>query len=75
MLAATNVLYLLNCENNFLSICIKACSEDIYDDSKHKLLINHDIEKMINERPIDYSWEYKRFKKSQAGILDPYKTV
>ena len=68
-------LYMKSNKNNFLSICIKACSDDIYDDSKHKLLINHDIEKMINERPIDYSWEYKRFKKSQAGVLDPYKTV
>ena len=23
-----------------------------------------DIEKMINRRPIDYAWEYKRFKRS-----------
>ena len=68
-------LYLKSNKNNFLSICIKSCSNDIYDDSKHKLLINSDIEKMINERPIDYSWEYKRFKKSQTGVSDPYITI
>ena len=68
-------LYLKSNKNNFLSICIKPCSNDIYDDSKYKLLINNDIEKMINERPIDYSWEYKRFKKSQTGVSDPYKTI
>ena len=62
-------------KDNFLSICIKHCSNNIYDDSKHTLLINNDIEKMINERPIDYSWEYKRFKKSQTGVSDPYKTI
>ena len=68
-------LYLKSNKDNFLSICIKHCSNNIYDDSKHTLLINNDIEKMINERPIDYSWEYKRFKKSQTGVSDPYKTI
>ena len=68
-------LYLKSNKDNFLSICIKHCSNSIYDDSKHTLLINNDIEKMINERPIDYSWEYKRFKKSQTGVSDPYKTI
>ena len=68
-------LYLKSNKDDFLSICIKHCSNNIYDDSKHTLLINNDIEKMINERPIDYSWEYKRFKKSQTGVSDPYKTI
>ena len=27
-------------------------------------LLRKNIEKLINRRPIDYSWEYKRFKRS-----------
>ena len=50
--------------NGFLSVSIKPCSDDIYDNSKHLQLVNKDIEKLINRRPIDYSWEYKRFKRS-----------
>ena len=58
--------------NNFLYISIKQCSDDIYDDSKHLPLVNSDIEKMINKRPIDYSWEYKRFKRSLPINQNPY---
>ena len=55
------------------NIILKHCSDNIYDDSKHKLLINSDIEKFINERPADYSWEYKRFKRSEGFINNPYE--
>ena len=58
--------------NNFLYISIKHCNDDIYDDSKHLPLVNSDIEKMINKRPIDYSWEYKRFKRSLPINQNPY---
>jgi len=46
-----------------------------YDDSKYKLLLNSDIENLINKRPVDYSWEYKRFKKNKNDLLDPYKDI
>ena len=56
--------YIKSNPGKFLSITLKRCNNNIYDDSKHQLLLNHDIEKMIKERPIDYSWEYKRFRRS-----------
>ncbi len=67
--------YLNSNKDNFLSLTLKQCSNDIYDDSKHKLLLNKDIEKMINARPIDYSWEYKRFKRSRHPYKDPYGSI
>ena len=38
-------------------------------------LLNNDIERIINKRPIDYSWEYKRFRRSPDPSLDPYKNI
>ncbi len=67
--------YLNSNKGGFLTLSLKACNNDIYDDSKHKLLLNSDIEKMINKRPIDYSWEYKRFKKNKAGQSNPYSSI
>ncbi len=60
---------------NFLEVKIKHCNDSIYNNSKHKLLINQDIENIISQRPIDYSWEYKRFKKSKTVSSDPYKDI
>ena len=60
---------------NFLEVKIKHCDKDIYNNSKHKLLVNKDIETIIRKRPIDYSWEYKRFKKSKIASSDPYKDI
>ena len=57
--------YIKSNPGNFLSVTLKRCNKDIYDDSKHKLLLNQDIETMIKERPVDYSWEYKRFRRSK----------
>ena len=71
--AAVLYLYINSSLTNFLSISIECCNNNIYDDSKHKLLINSDIEKFINERPADYSWEYKRFKRSEGFINNPYE--
>ena len=67
--------YINSNKSNFLSVTIKQCSESIYDNSKHTLLLNNDIEKMINKRPIDYSWEYKRFKRSRYPDKDPYRSI
>ena len=65
--------YIQTNQDNKLCINLKHCSESIYDDSKHKLLVNQDIENFINDRPSDYSWEYKRFKRSYGLLKDPYK--
>ena len=73
--AAVLYMYINSSPTNFLSISIECCSKDIYDDSKHKLLLNNDIERIINKRPIDYSWEYKRFRRSLDPSLDPYKNI
>ena len=73
--AAVLYMYINSSPTNFLSISIECCSKDIYDDSKHKLLLNNDIERIINKRPIDYSWEYKRFRRSLVPNLDPYKNI
>ena len=62
-------------KNGFLYVSVKQCENDIYDDSKHQLLLNKDIENIINLRPIDYSWEYKRFKKHRPPDIDPYRSI
>ncbi len=64
--------YIKSNPGNFLSVTLKRCSNDIYDDSKHKLLLNKDIEMMIKERPVDYSWEYKRFRRNRDINENPY---
>ena len=74
-LAPVLYFHLNSNKENFLSITIKQCSSDIYDKSKHLQLLNKDIENMINIRPIDYAWEYKRFKRSKYPHKDPYKTI
>jgi KDO2-lipid IV(A) lauroyltransferase len=58
-------------ENNRLGITIKPSKENIYNDSEYKLSVNQSIEELIKINPKDYSWEYKRFRRSPSGI-DPY---
>ena len=58
-------------ENNRLGITIYPSNESIYNDSEYKLSINQSIEDLIKINPKDYSWEYKRFRRSPSGI-DPY---
>ena len=58
-------------ENNRLGITIKPSNENIYNDSEYKLSVNKSIEDLIKINPKDYSWEYKRFRRSPSGI-DPY---
>ena len=58
-------------ENNRLGITIYPSNESIYNDSEYKLSINQSIENLIKINPKDYSWEYKRFRRSPSGI-DPY---
>ena len=72
-LAPVIYFYIQTNKDSINNIILKHCSDDIYNDSKHKLLINSDIEKFINERPADYSWEYKRFKRSEGFINNPYE--
>ena len=61
----------MNSDNNKLFVSIKPCNENIYNDSKCILSMNQSIENLININPKDYSWEYKRFKKSQPKNIDP----
>ena len=58
-------------ENNRLGITIYPSNESIYNDSEYKLSINQSIEDLIKINPKDYSWEYKRFRRSPSGI-NPY---
>ena len=46
----------------------------MYNESEHKLSLNKSIEELININPIDYSWEYKRYRRQISGT-DPYKDV
>jgi len=73
--AAVLYLYINSTPTKFLTLSIECCNKDIYDDSKHKLLLNNDIERIINKRPIDYSWEYKRFRRNPNPNLNPYKNI
>ena len=58
-------------KNNRVGITINPCNENVYNDSEYKLSINQSIEDLIKINPKDYSWEYKRFRRSPSGI-DPY---
>ena len=62
-------------KDGFLFTSIKQPIYVYHSDSEHKLLLNKNIEEIINIRPIDYSWEYKRFKKSKPPGTDPYKSI
>ena len=62
-------------KDGFLFTSIKQPIFVYHNDSEHKLLLNKNIEEIINIRPIDYSWEYKRFKKSKPPGTDPYKSI
>ena len=73
--AAVLYIYINSSITNFLSISIECCNNDIYDDSKHTLLLNNDIERIINKRPVDYSWEYKRFRRNPNPSKDPYNNI
>jgi KDO2-lipid IV(A) lauroyltransferase len=61
-------------KENDLIITIKPCKNNIYNESEHKLSLNKSIEELININPIDYSWEYKRYRRQISGT-DPYKDV
>ena len=58
---------------NDINIILKQCIGNNYSDSEYKLLLNKDIEKFIMNRPADYSWEYKRFKRSKNLPNNFYK--
>lgn len=60
--------------NNRLGITIKPPKESIYNDSEYKLSLNESIEELININPIDYSWEYKRYRRPPSGE-DPYSDI
>ena len=70
-----NVIYFFiqSSPANDINIILKQCTENNYNDSEYKLLLNKDIEKFIMNRPADYSWEYKRFKRSKNLPNNLYK--
>ena len=60
--------------NNRLGDTIKPAKETIYKDSEYKLSLNKSIEELININPVDYSWEYKRYRRPPSGE-DPYSDI
>ena len=60
--------------NNRLGVTIKPPKEAIYKDSEYKLSLNKSIEELININPVDYSWEYKRYRRPPSGE-DPYSDI
>jgi KDO2-lipid IV(A) lauroyltransferase len=68
-------VYLNSSSSGFIALTINPLNKSTYEDSKYKLSLNSDIENLINKRPVDYSWEYKRFKKNKNDLLDPYKDI
>ncbi len=68
-------VYLNSSSLGFIFLTIKPMSYSNNIDSEYKLLLNSDIENLINERPVDYSWEYKRFKKNRNDFTNPYKDI
>lgn len=61
-------------QNNYLGITIRPSKNNIYSDSEYKLSLNQSIEELIKINLKDYSWEYKRFRRSPSGI-DPYGDI
>jgi len=61
-------------QSNYLGITIRPSKNNIYSDSEHKLSLNQSIEELIKINLKDYSWEYKRFRRSPSGI-DPYGDI
>ena len=59
--------------SNYLSVNIEPAHNDLFDQSECLLSMNSTIEKLINNKLSDYSWEYKRFRRPMAGETDPYK--
>jgi KDO2-lipid IV(A) lauroyltransferase len=59
--------------SNYLSVNIEPAHSDLFDRSECLLSMNNSIEKLINTKLSDYSWEYKRFRRPMAGETDPYK--
>jgi len=70
-----NVMYFFiqSSPDNDINIILKRCNKDTTIDSEHTLLLNKDIERFIMNRPADYSWEYKRFKRSKNLPNNFYK--
>ena len=70
-----NVIYFFiqSSPGNDINIILKQCYHNNCNDSEYKLLLNKDIEKFIMNRPADYSWEYKRFKRSKNLPNNFYK--
>ena len=60
--------------NNRLGVTIKPTKKGIYKDSEYKLSLNKSIEELININPVDYSWEYKRYRRPPSGE-DPYSDI
>ena len=59
--------------SNYLSINIEPAHNDLFIQSECLLSMNSTIEKLINNKLSDYSWEYKRFRRPMIGEKDPYK--
>ena len=59
--------------SNYLSINIEPAHSNLFVRSECLLSMNSTIEKLINNKLIDYSWEYKRFRRPMVGEPDPYK--
>ena len=59
--------------SNYLSINIEPAHNDLFVQSECLLSMNSTIEKLINNKLSDYSWEYKRFRRPMVGEKDPYK--
>ena len=59
--------------SNYLSINIEPAHSDLFVRSECLLSMNSTIEKLINNKLSDYSWEYKRFRRPMVGEPDPYK--
>ena len=59
--------------SNYLSINIEPAHNDLFVQSECLLSMNSTIEKLINNKLSDYSWEYKRFRRPMIGEKDPYK--
>ena len=66
--------YVSSSKNNELKINIELFFDNVKD-SEYLHSVNYFIEDIVSKKPIDYSWEYKKFKKSKPGILSPYKDI
>ncbi|MBF7073320.1 lysophospholipid acyltransferase family protein [Glaciecola sp. MH2013] len=58
------------------AVCARPINESFYSINPEisASALNNDIEELVRMDPVQYQWEYKRFREQPPGVLSPYIT-